>query len=64
MENIIRERRLDLDHETEREGRLPVLVCTKNRASHERRGDEYREDVSWMQSLVGSAPRRCGALPG
>ena len=58
LDNVIREHRLDLDHETERQGDLPVLVCTKNRASHERRDAEYREDVSWMQSLLDSVPRR------
>ena len=57
LDNVIREHRLDLDHETEREDRLAVLVCTKSRASHERRDAEYREDVSWMQSLLDSVPR-------
>lgn len=61
LDNVIREHRLDLDHETERQGELPVLVCTKNRASHERRDTEYREDVSWMQSLLDSVPRRAAA---
>lgn len=58
LESMIREHRLDLDHETERQGRPHTLICTKNRASHERRDAEYREDVSWMQSLLESAPRR------
>ena len=61
LDNVIREHRLDLDQETERQDRLAVVVCTKNRASHERRDAEYREDVSWMQSLLESAPRRADA---
>ena len=48
--------RLDMDHVTERRGRPYTLVCTKNRASHQRRLKEYAEDVSLMQALVRLAP--------
>ena len=58
LDNVIREHRLDLDHKIEREDHLAVVVCTKNRASRERRDTEYREDVSWMQALLDAAPRR------
>ena len=48
--------RLDLFHQTERRGSPFTLVCTKNRASHERRLVEYREDVVYMRSLIESVP--------
>ncbi len=65
LHDIIERHRLDLDHETERRGRPYTLVCTKNRASHERRRAEYVEDVSHMRSLMESAPHGDGteALP-
>ena len=46
----------DLTHVTERRGRPFTLVCTKTRASHERRLAEYAEDVSNIRALVESAP--------
>ena len=48
--------RLDMFHETERRGRPYTLVCTKNRASHERRLAQYAQDVSRMGSLLRSMP--------
>ena len=48
--------RLDIDHVTERRGSPYTLVCTKNRASHQRRLKEYAEDVSWMRALIRLAP--------
>ena len=48
--------RLDMFHVTERRGRPYTLVCTKNRASHERRLAEYAEDVEWMSLLARIAP--------
>ena len=48
--------RLDIDHVTERRGRPYPLICTKNRASHQRRLKEYDEDVSWMRALIRLAP--------
>lgn len=51
-----REATLDMSHVTERRGSPFTLVCTKNRASYRRRLTEYEKDVSWMRSLIRSAP--------
>ncbi|MYK29143.1 MAG: 2OG-Fe(II) oxygenase [Gammaproteobacteria bacterium] len=56
LRHQITDNRLDMDYITERRGRPYSLVCTKNRASHERRRKEYAEDVSWMQALIRLAP--------
>ena len=56
LHQIIDSQRLDIAHVTERRGRPFVLVCTKNRASHKRRLNEYAEDVSRMQALIGANP--------
>lgn len=48
--------RLDMFHETERRGRPYTLVCTKSRASHERRLAPYAQDVSRTGSLLTSMP--------
>ena len=56
LHEIIERHRLDLEHVTERRGRPYTLVCTKTRASHERRLAEYAEDVSNMRALVDSTP--------
>ncbi len=56
LHGVIDANRLDMLHETERRGRPYTLVCTKNRASYERRLVEYAEDVRWMRSLADSAP--------
>ena len=66
LHQIIERHRLDLTHVTERRGRPFTLVCTKTRASHERRLAEYADDVSNMRALAESAPggrqaRRCAA---
>ena len=55
---------LDMSHVTERRGSPYTLVCTKNRASHERRLAEYAEDISCMRLLTRSAPtaERAGAV--
>lgn len=47
---------LDIDYETERRGRPYRLVCTKNRASYQRRLAEYGEDVQQMKVLIGCRP--------
>ena len=47
---------LDMSHVTERRGRPYTLVCTKNRASYERRLAEYAKDIEWMASMVERAP--------
>ena len=64
LQGIIEHHRLDIKHVTERRGRPYTLVCTKTRASHERRLAEYAEDVTNMRALADSAPggkqaRRC-----
>ena len=58
LHQIIDRHRLDLHHETERRGSPYTLVCTKNRASNERRLDEYWEDLRRMDSLLNCAPDR------
>ena len=58
LHRIVDHHRLDLHHVTERRGSPYTLVCTKNRASHERRLDEYAEDLRRMGSLLNSAPDR------
>ena len=58
LHRIIDHHRLDLHHVTERRGSPHTLVCTKNRASHERRFDDYAEDLRRMDSLLNSAPDR------
>ena len=61
LHGIIDRHGLDMSHETERRGSPYTLVCTKNRASHERRLEEYAEDIARMRSLLESAP---GGEPG
>lgn len=56
LEEVIRKHHLDLDHVTVRKSSPFTLVCTKNRASHKRRLEEYSEDVACMASLMASAP--------
>ena len=58
LHRIIDGHRLDMSHVTQRKGSPYTLVCTKNRASYGRRLNEYGQDVSWMRSLIRSAP--CG----
>ena len=47
--------RLDIDYEEEKRGSPYKLKCTKNRASFERRLEEYAEDVEEMRRLVAAA---------
>ncbi len=58
LHRVIDGHHLDMSHVTQRKGRPFTLVCTKNRASYQRRLTEYGKDVSWMRSLIRSAP--CG----
>ena len=53
----IDENRLDIDYEEEEQGRPYKLKCTKNRASFERRLEEYAEDVEEMRRLVAAAAK-------
>ncbi len=46
---------VDISCETERRGSPYTLVCTKTRASHERRLRQYREDIVEMRRLAGTA---------
>ena len=56
LHRIIDDHQLDLFHETERKGSPYILVCTKNRASYERRLKEYTKDVDKMKLLIEMAP--------
>ena len=58
LHQVIDRRRLDLHHVTARRGSPYTLVCTKNRASHKHRLDEYAEDLRRMDSLLACAPDR------
>ena len=57
VESTIRMRQLDIACETERRGSPHTLICTKNRATSERRRAEYAEDIAHMRLLAGAAPR-------
>ena len=54
---------LDMFHVTERRGKPYALICTKNRASHERRLKEYAKDIEWMRSLAEREPGGQKAAP-
>ena len=56
LHRVIDRQKLDMSHVTERKGRPYTLICTKNRASHERRLKEYAGDVKEMTSLLELAP--------
>ncbi len=56
LHQVIDQARLDMDHETLRQGSPHTLVCTKNRASHLRRLQEYAEDLRTMRKLLLSMP--------
>ena len=56
LHGVIRRHKLDMTHVTERKGSPYTLVCTKNRASHERRLKEYAGDVEQMASLLERSP--------
>ena len=58
LHRTIDRHRLDLFHVTERRGSPYTLVCTKNRASYQRRLRRYAEDLLRMDSLLASAPER------
>ncbi len=56
LHQVIDRRGLDLNHVTKRQDSPYTLVCTKNRASHERRLKEYAEDLRCMGTLLLSMP--------
>ena len=55
--SMIRMRKLDIDCKTERTGSPHTLICTKTRATYERRCMQYAEDLAYMRLLVAAAPR-------
>ena len=56
LRSTVRRHRMDVRCE-ERKGRRPYrLVCTKTRASHERRLAEYAKDVEAMRRLIATTP--------
>ena len=57
VESTIASLRLDIDCKTERRGSPHTLICTKNRATYERRCAEYAEDIAHMRLLTDAAPR-------
>ena len=56
LHQVIDHGRLDMNHETLRQGSPYTLICTKNRASHQRRLQEYAEDLRTMRKLLLSMP--------
>ena len=57
LESIITLDGLDIDCHTIRQGSPYTLVCTKNRASFQRRLKEYDEDVLIMEQMVSLASK-------
>jgi predicted 2-oxoglutarate/Fe(II)-dependent dioxygenase YbiX len=50
--NIMRDRRLDMTHETDEKGRPYTLVCTKTRATYNMLCSEHLNDIKGMQILT------------
>lgn len=57
LHRIIESHGLDMTHETLRKGSPQTLVCTKNRQSYLRRCEQYRKDISALESLAQQAGR-------
>ena len=57
VETMIERLRLDIRCETERKGSPHTLICTKTRATYERRCAQYAEDVAHMRLLIAAAPQ-------
>ncbi len=57
VESTITGLQLDIDRKTERKGSPHTLICTKNRATYERRCAEYAADIAHMRMLADAAPR-------
>lgn len=55
VDNTIRGARSDIDTRTERRGSPHILVCTKNRASYERRVVQRKQDLTHIKMLGGAA---------
>jgi hypothetical protein len=56
LHSQIEHHRLDCTHETERKGRPYTLVCTKTRASYERREKQYQQDRKLLQEIERLPP--------
>ena len=56
VESTIETGKLDIDCQTERRGSPHTLICTKNRATYDRRCAQYAEDIAHMR-LLAAAPR-------
>ena len=61
VETMIARLRLDIRCETERKGSPHTLICTKTRATYERRCTQYAEDVAHMRLLIAAAPQDSAA---
>ena len=57
VESTIRIRQLDIDCRTERKGSPHILICTKNRATYQRRCAEYAEDIAHVRLLAAATSR-------
>lgn len=57
LRQLINDLNLDIDYTTERKGSPYKLVCTKNRAGHERRLDEYSLDLDYFDLLMRLVPK-------
>ena len=62
VESAIETGRLDVDCRTERRGSPHTLICTKNRATYERRCAQYAEDIAHMR-LLAAGPRTVKPTP-
>ena len=56
LENQITRLKLPMDRMTVTYGRPYTLVCTKNRADHRERLDQYKQDIEQMGKLVQCPP--------
>lgn len=56
LHDQIERHQCDCTHETERKGRPYTLVCTKTRASYERREQQYQQDRKLLQEIERLSP--------
>ena len=62
LTGVVEEDSLDISLRTEKDRRPYTLVCTKNRASHERGLKRYEEDTVEMKRLLAAATPAAGEL--
>ncbi len=62
LHRIIDNQKLNLFHETGRKGHPYTLFCTKNRASFERKLEEYAKEIDKMFLLIEMTQMRKGTL--